>query len=108
MKVKEIIKHLSKIPEDLEVDSINFKDNKTKLQVLFDFDSLRDNHYDEIREYSEEQEEEQEEDGANYLDKTRFENIKKRALEDIRVIENGDNIDVYDSQFRFVGNFTFR
>lgn len=38
MKVKELIEHLSKFPEDWEIDSIGFKDGKTKLQVSFNIE----------------------------------------------------------------------
>lgn len=50
MKVKEIVKHLSIFPEDWEVDSIRFKDDKTKLRVSFDTDSICDKYYGEAKE----------------------------------------------------------
>lgn len=76
MKVKEIIKHLSKIPEDWEVDSIEFKDDKTRLQVSFDINSLCDKYYSGVKECSKEQEE----DKAKPLDKATIDMIKNEHL----------------------------
>lgn len=87
MKVKEIIKHLSKFPEDWEIDSIEFKDDKTKLQVSFDTDSLCDKDYGEV--------------------KSNSTKVKTKPSHEWDSLKEGDRIRVYNEKSLLIGDFTF-